>query len=47
MSPRTLRIVVLTYLVKTLLLGVAWLVVPDLPQRAAEKARHLFARARE
>ena len=33
MTPRALRIVALCYLVKTLLVGVAWLAVPDLPHR--------------
>jgi len=39
MSPRTLKILAVGYAVKTLLLGIAWLAVPDLPARAASKAR--------
>jgi len=39
MSPRAWRIVAITYAVKTLLVGLAWLAVPDLPQRAATSAR--------
>ena len=33
MTPRTLRIVAVSYLVKTLLIGIVWLAVPDFPQR--------------
>ena len=34
-----LKIVAIVYLVKTLLVGIAWLIVPDLPERAMTKAR--------
>jgi len=34
-----LKIVAIVYVVKTLLFGIAWLMVPDLPQRAMTKAR--------
>lgn len=37
-----LKIVALVYLVKTVLLGIAWLVVPDLPQRAMTMARETW-----
>ena len=37
-----LKIVAVVYLVKTLLIGVAWLIVPDLPQRAAARARETW-----
>ena len=37
-----LKIVAVVYLVKTLLVGIAWLVVPDLPQRAITKARETW-----
>ncbi len=37
-----LKIVAIVYLVKTLLVGIAWLVVPDLPQRAMTKARETW-----
>lgn len=43
MTPRTLKIVALTYLVKTLLLGMAWIVIPDLPERASAKVLSLWA----
>jgi hypothetical protein len=39
MTPRALRIVALCYLVKTLLLGIAWLAVPDLPHRLQSLVR--------
>jgi len=42
MSPRTLRLIALGYAVKTLLFGLAWLIVPDLPARAANKARETW-----
>jgi hypothetical protein len=42
MSPRTLKLIALGYAVKTLLFGVAWLIVPDLPARAANKARQTW-----
>jgi hypothetical protein len=34
-SRRTLKILAVTYAIKTLAVGVAWLMVPDLPQRAS------------
>ena len=37
-----LKIVAVIYLVKTLLVGIAWLVVPDLPERAMTKARETW-----
>ena len=37
-----LKIVAVVYLVKTLLIGIAWLVVPDLPERAMAKARETW-----
>jgi hypothetical protein len=43
MNPRTLKLIALGYAVKTLLFGVAWLIVPDLPARAANKARQTWA----
>jgi hypothetical protein len=39
MRPRTLRILALSYAVKTLLIGIAWVLVPDLPERAIEALR--------
>jgi hypothetical protein len=44
---RMLKIVALGYLVKTLLVAIAWLVIPDLPQRAAAKARAVWTSVRE
>ena len=38
----TLRIVAVVYAVKTLLIGIAWLVVPDLPERAATQVRQTW-----
>jgi hypothetical protein len=43
MSPRTLKLLAVGYAVKTLLLGLAWLIVPDLPARAASKARQTWS----
>ena len=42
MSPRTWKLLAVGYAVKTLLLGLAWLIVPDLPARAASKARETW-----
>jgi hypothetical protein len=39
LTPRLLKILVVSYAVKTALVGAAWLVMPDLPQRAASTAR--------
>jgi hypothetical protein len=41
-QPRTLRVVAVVYAVKTLLIGIAWLVVPDLPERAATQVRQTW-----
>jgi len=46
MNPRFLRIVFISYIVKTLLLGVAWIFVPDLPQRAITQVRSTFSVSR-
>ena len=43
MTPRMLKLVALSYLAKTLLLGAAWIAIPDLPARAEAKARALWA----
>jgi hypothetical protein len=42
MSRRTLKLIAVGYVVKTIVLGVAWLMVPDLPQRAMDKARETW-----
>jgi len=39
---KLLRVVSIGYLIKTLLLGVAWLLVPDLPHRAEVAAKHVW-----
>ena len=44
MNPRTLKLIVLGYVVKTALVGLAWLAVPDLPQRALTMARETWSR---
>ena len=40
---RTLKLIALGYVVKTLVVGAAWLAVPDLPQRAMARARVAWA----
>jgi hypothetical protein len=42
MNRRTLKIIAVGYVVKSVLFGVAWLIVPDLPQRAMDKARETW-----
>jgi hypothetical protein len=41
-TARNLKILALSYAVKTVLVGIAWLVVPDLPQRAMGAARETW-----
>jgi hypothetical protein len=43
-NPKFLKILALSYIVKTLVVGLAWLAVPDLPQRAMSKARQAWSR---
>jgi hypothetical protein len=43
LSRRTLKLIAIGYAVKTIVLGAAWLVVPDLPQRAMDTARQAWA----
>ncbi|HUG55315.1 MAG TPA: hypothetical protein VMR21_17035 [Vicinamibacteria bacterium] len=38
-----LKLIAVGYLVKTILFGIAWLIVPDLPQRALTKARQTWS----
>jgi hypothetical protein len=40
---RTLKLIAISYAVKTLVFGAAWLAIPDLPQRAATHARSAWA----
>ena len=42
MTHKTLKVLAVSYLVKTLLFGVAWLAVPDLPQRTAARLREAW-----
>jgi hypothetical protein len=44
MSAKTLRLVAVSYIVKTALVGLAWLIVPDLPERALAVARQTWSR---
>jgi len=41
-SQRTLKLIAIGYMVKTVVLGTAWLVVPDFPQRAMDTARQAW-----
>ena len=40
---RTLKLVAVGYLLKTLLIGIAWLAIPDLPGRAMGAAQKAWA----
>lgn len=42
MSHKTLRVLAVSYLAKMLLFGLAWLAVPDLPQRTVAKLREAW-----
>jgi len=44
-TSRTFRIVAVSYLLKTLLVGIAWLVVPDLPHRVQSLIETTFSSA--
>jgi hypothetical protein len=39
LTPRVLRLLAVSYLVKTALVGLLWLAIPDLPKRAGTTAR--------
>ncbi len=41
-SRRTLKLIAIGYVVKTVAFGAAWLVVPDLHQRAMDTARQAW-----
>jgi hypothetical protein len=41
-SRRTLKLIAIGYVIKTVVLGAAWLVIPDLPQRAMDTARQAW-----
>lgn len=40
---RILRILALSYVVKTILVALVWLAIPDLPQRTAAKVREAWS----
>ena len=42
LPPRTMRAVAWGYLLKSLLVGLAWLAIPDLPQKTADLLRQAF-----
>ena len=44
LGSRALRMLAVVYAVKALLIGIAWLVVPDLPERAASHVRETWQR---
>lgn len=44
MSVRTVKLIALGYVVKTALVGLAWLAIPDLPERALTMARQTWSR---
>jgi hypothetical protein len=41
---KTIKLLAISYLIKTLLVGVAWLFVPDLPARSVAWARETWTR---
>ena len=41
---RTLKLIALGYVVKTLVFGAAWIAIPDLPERALAHARLAWSR---
>ncbi len=43
MNRRTLKLIAVSYAVKTVVFGIAWLMVPDLPQRARTFAADTWA----
>ena len=43
MTPRTLKIIAVTYAVKTVLIGAAWIAIPDLPERVETKAHQVWS----
>ena len=40
---KVLKLVALSYLVKTVLVGIAWFFIPDLPDRAVSLARRSWS----
>jgi hypothetical protein len=43
LTPRMLRLLAVSYLVKTAVFGLLWLAIPDLPKRAGTTARAAWA----
>ena len=43
---RTVKLIALGYVVKTVLFGAAWLVIPDLPARSLDVARRTWTWAK-
>jgi hypothetical protein len=44
MNPKTLKWIAVGYVIKTALVGLAWLAIPDLPERAMAMARQTWSR---
>ena len=44
-SRRTLKLVAISYAVKTVLVGILWLVAPEIPEAALAHARAVWASA--
>jgi hypothetical protein len=44
MNPKMLKLIAVGYVVKTALIGLAWLAIPDLPERALAMARQTWNR---
>jgi hypothetical protein len=42
-TPRVLRLLAVSYAVKTAIVGLLWLAIPDLPRRAGTTARAAWA----
>lgn len=43
MSRRTLKLIAWSYAIKTVLVGILWLVAPEIPQKAIAHARRAWA----
>lgn len=44
LKPATLKLIALGYVAKTVLFGIAWLAVPDLPERTVKSVRAAWQR---
>lgn len=47
MKRRTLRLLAWSYAIKTVLVGILWLVAPEIPQRALDHARRAWSSVTE